>query len=109
MESFVTVRAFLPFYSLFPFGSGGIGEWFYVPFLLQMCIIFHFVFIFRFLIFVSSILHSEYMNLWAFDFSHVDELGLLLCHGFDKVLKKRNLLGGSKGESDIMECGYKYR
>jgi hypothetical protein len=40
--------------------------------------------------------------------AHVDELGFLLCQGFDKVLKRRHLAGGSKGESDNMECGYEY-
>ena len=109
MESFVTVCEFLPFTSLFPFGSGGIGEGFCVPFLLCMCMRFSLVFIFRFLIFVSAIMHSECMHPWAFDCAHVDELGFLLCQGFDKVLKRRYLLGGSKGESNSMECGYEYR
>jgi hypothetical protein len=49
---------------------------------------------------MAAILHSKCMHLWAFDFSHVDELGLLLCQGFDKVLKRRNLLGGFECESD---------
>jgi hypothetical protein len=49
------------------------------------------------------------MRPWAFDCAHVDELGLLLCQGFDKVLKRSHLLGDSGGESDIMECGYEYR
>jgi hypothetical protein len=79
MESFVTVCAFLPFSCLFPFGYGGIGEGFCVPFLLRMCMSFNFFFIFIFLIFVAAILHSECMHLWAFYFSHVDEFGLLLC------------------------------
>ena len=104
MESFVTIREFIPFSSLSPFGSEGIGEGFCVPFLLRMCMRFIFVFIFRFLILVASILHNKSMRLWAFDFSHVDELGLLLCHGFDKVLKRRHLLGGSRGEYDIIVC-----
>jgi hypothetical protein len=34
----------------------------------------------------TSILYSKCMHLWAFDFSHVDELRLLLCQGFDKFL-----------------------
>jgi hypothetical protein len=106
MESFVTIRAFLPFSSLFPLGSRGIGEGFFVPFLLQMCMSFQFVFIFRFLIFVASIMHSECMRPWAFDCAHVDELGLLLCQGFDKVIKRRHLPGSSRGEYDSMECGY---
>jgi hypothetical protein len=109
MEYFVTIRAFLPFSSLFPFGSGGIDEGFCVPFLLQMCMRFLFLFIFRFLIFVASIMHSEWMCTWAFDCAHVDELGFLLCHGFDKVLKRKHLPRGSRGESDRMECGYKYK
>ena len=67
MESFVTRCAFLPFSSLFPFGSRGISEGFCVPFLLRMCMIFPFIFIFRFLIFVASIMHSECMHPWAFD------------------------------------------
>jgi hypothetical protein len=58
---------------------------------------------------MAAILHSECMHLWAFDFSHVDELGFLLCQGFDKVLKRRNLLGGSRGKYEIMEFGYEYR
>jgi hypothetical protein len=109
MESFVTVCAFLSFSSLFSFGSGGIGEKFCVPFLLRMCMSFPLIFIFRFLIFVAAIMHSECMRPWAFDCAHVDELGLLLCQAFDKVLKRRHLLGGSRGESDSMECGYEYR
>jgi hypothetical protein len=47
---------------------------------------------------MASILHSKCMHLWAFVFSQVDELGFLLCQGFDKFLKRRNLLGGSRGE-----------
>jgi hypothetical protein len=90
MESFVTVRAFLPFSSIFPFGSRGIGEGFCVPFLLWMCMSFPFVFIFRFLIFVAAIMHNECMCPWAFDCYHDDELGLLLCQRFDKVLKRRH-------------------
>jgi hypothetical protein len=105
----VTVRAFLPFSSLFPFGSRGIGEGFCVPFLLRMCMRFPFIFIFIFMIFLASIMHSECMHPWAFDCAHVDELGFLLCQGFDKVLKRRHLPGGSRGESDSMECGYEYR
>jgi hypothetical protein len=105
----MTVRAFLPFSSLFPFGSRGIGEGFCVPFLLQMCMRFPFVFLFRFLIFLASILDNECMCPWAFDYAHVDELGFLLCQRFDKVLKRRHLLGGSKGEYERMECGYEYR
>jgi hypothetical protein len=70
---------------------------------------FLFLFIFIFMIFVASIMHSECMHPWAFACAHVDELGLLLCQGFDKVLKRRHLLGGSGSESDKMECGYKYR
>jgi hypothetical protein len=80
----VTVRAFLPFSPLFPFESRGIGEGFFVPFLLRMCMIIFFLFIFRFLIFLVSIFHSECMFPWAFDCAHFDELGFLLCHGFDK-------------------------
>jgi hypothetical protein len=109
MESFVTICAFLSFSSLFSFGSGDIGEGFCVPFLLCMCMIFLLIFIFRFLIFLAAIMHSECMRPWAFDCAHVDELGLLMCQGFDKVLKRRNLLGGSRGESDNMECGYEYK
>jgi hypothetical protein len=108
MESFVTVCAFLSFSSLFSFGSGGIGEGFCVPFLLCMCMIFSLIFIFIFLIFVAAIMHNEYMRPWAFECTHVDELRFLLCQGFDKVLKRRHLLGGSRGESDSMECRYKY-
>jgi hypothetical protein len=67
------------------------------------------VFIFRFMIFMTvAILHSKCMRHWAFDFSHVDEFGLLLCHGFNKFLKRRHLSGGSRGEFDLMECGYRY-
>jgi hypothetical protein len=109
MESFVTVHAFIPLSPLFPFGSGGIGEGFCVPFLLRMCMRFSFIFIFRFLIFVVAILHNECMSTWAFDCAHVDELGFFLCHGFNKFLKKRHLPVDSRGESDIMECGYEYR
>jgi hypothetical protein len=58
------------------------------------------------MIVVASIMHSEYMRSWDFDCSHVDELGFLLCQGFDKVLKRRHLLGGSGGKYDSMECGY---
>jgi hypothetical protein len=58
---------------------------------------------------MAAILHSKCMHLWAFDFAHVDELGLLLCQGFDKVLKRRHLPGGSGGEFDLMECGKKHR
>ena len=108
MESFVIVCAFLPFSSLLPFGSRGIGEGFCVLFLLRMCMRFPFIFIFIFLIFVAAIMHSECMRPWAFYSSHVDELGLLLCQGFDKVLKRRHLLGGSRGEYDSMECRYEY-
>jgi hypothetical protein len=109
MESFVTVCAFLSFSSLFSFGSGGIGEGFCVPFILHMCMRFSLIFIFIFLIFVAAIMHSECMLPWAFDCAHVDELGLLLCQGFDKVLKRRHLPSGSRGEYDSMECGYEYR
>jgi hypothetical protein len=105
----VTLRAFIPFSSLFSFGSEGIGERFYVPFLIQMCMSFPFIFIFRFRIFLAAIMHSECMCPWDFDCAHVDELGFLLCHGFNKVLKRRHLPGGSRGESDSMECGYEYR
>jgi hypothetical protein len=80
----VTIHAFFHFSSLSPFGSRGIGEGFCVPFLFWMCMIFIFFFIFRFMILVASILHSKYMPIWAFDFSHVHELGLLSCQGFDK-------------------------
>jgi hypothetical protein len=66
MESFVKVCAFLSFSFPFSFGSVGIGESFCVPFLLRMCMIFLLIFIFRFLIFVSAIMHSECMNPWAF-------------------------------------------
>ena len=90
MESFMTVRTFLPFSSLSTFGSRGIGEGFWVPSLLQMGMSFPFVFIFRFLILMASIFHSKCIHLWAFDFSHVDELGFLLCQGFDKFLKRRH-------------------
>jgi hypothetical protein len=62
---------------------------------------FHFVFIFRFLILmIASILHSKCMYLWAFDFSHVDEVGLLLYQGFDKLLNIRHLPGSSRGKID---------
>jgi hypothetical protein len=104
----VTVCAFLSFSSLFSFGSGGIGEGFCVPLLLHVCMIFPLIFIFIFLIFLAAIMHSECMCHWAFDCTHVDELGLLLCQGFNKVLKRRHLPGGSKGESDSMECVYEY-
>jgi hypothetical protein len=60
---------------LFPFGFGGIDEKFCVPLLLRMCMRFSFIFIFRFMIFVSTIMHSECMHPWAFDCAHVDELG----------------------------------
>jgi hypothetical protein len=96
----MTICASLPFSSLFPFGSRGIGEGFCVPLLLRMCMRFPFIFIF--MIFVASILHSECMCLWAFDCAHVDELVFLLCQGFDKVLKRRHLPGCSRGESDRM-------
>jgi hypothetical protein len=109
MESFVIVCAFLSFSSIFSFGSRGIDEGFCVPFLLHMCMIFSLIFMFRFLIFVASIMHSDFMGPWAFDWAHVDELGFLLYQGFDKVLKRRNLLGGSRAEYDRMECGYKCR
>jgi hypothetical protein len=108
MESFVTVCAFLSFSSLFSFGSRGISEGFCVPFLLCMCMRFPLIFIFRFLIFVVFIMHSKCMCPWAFDCAHVDELGLLLRQGFDKVLKRRHLPGGSRGEYDSMECIYEY-
>jgi hypothetical protein len=108
MESFVTVRAFLPFSSLFSFGSKGIGERFCVPLIIRMCMRFSFIFIFRFMIFLVTIMCGECMRLWAFDCAHVDELGLLLCQGFNKVLKRRHLSAGSRGESDRMECGYQY-
>jgi hypothetical protein len=91
MESFVTVRAFLPFSSISSFGSRGICEGFCVPFLLRMCKSFPFFFIFRFFILMALILHSKCMHLWAFDFFHVDEIGLLLCQGFDKLLKSVNV------------------
>jgi hypothetical protein len=90
MKSFVTVRAFLPFSSIFPFGCEGISEEFFVSFLLLMCMSFLFIFIFRFPIFVVAIMRSECMRPWAFDCAHVDELGFLLCQGFDKVLKRCN-------------------
>jgi hypothetical protein len=109
MESFVIVRAFLPFFSLFSFGSRGIDEGFCAPFLLQMSMRFLLIFIFIFMMFVAAIMHNECMHPWAFYFTHVDELGFRLCQGFDKVLKRRHLLGGSRGESDSMECRYKYR
>jgi hypothetical protein len=108
MESFVTVCAFLSFYSLFSFGSGGISEGFNVPFLLHMCMRFPIIFVFRVLIFLAAIMHSECMLPWAFDCAHVDELGLLLCQGFNKVLKRRHLLGGSRGKYDSMEWRYEY-
>jgi hypothetical protein len=80
MESFMAVSAFLPFSSLFTFGSGGIVEVFLVPFLLWICMCFPFVFVFRFLILMTAtILHSKCMHFWAFDFVHIDELVLLLC------------------------------
>jgi hypothetical protein len=105
----VTICAFLSFSSLFSFGSRDIDEGFCVPFLLHMCMRFPLIFIFRFLIFLASIMHSECMHPWAFDCTHVDELCFLLCQGFDKVLKRRHLPGGSRGESDSMECGYEYK
>jgi hypothetical protein len=94
---------------LFPFGSGGISEGFCVRFILRMCMRFSFIFIFIFMIFLASIMHSECMRPWAFHCAHVDENCLLLCHGFDKVLTRRHLPGGSEGEFDRMECGYEYR
>ena len=110
MDSLVVVCAFLSFSSLFSFGSRGISEGFCVPFLLRMCMRFSFIFIFRFIIFVSVIMHSECMCPWAFDCApHVDELGFLFCQGFDKFLKRRHLPGGSRGEFDSMECGYEYK
>jgi hypothetical protein len=109
MESSVTICEFLSFSSLFSFESGGISERFCVPFLLRMCMSFLLIFIFRFIIFVAAIMHNECMRPWAFDCAHVDEFGLLLCQGFDKVLKRRHLLGGSRGKSDSMECRYEYR
>jgi hypothetical protein len=75
MESFVTLRAFSPFSSLFPFGSRGVREGFCVPFLLRMCMRFSFIFISSFMIFVASILHNECMFPWASDCAHVDEIG----------------------------------
>jgi hypothetical protein len=108
MESFVTICALLSFSSLFFFVFGGIGEGFCVPFLLRMCMRFLLIFIFRFMIFVAAIMHSKCMRHWAFYCAHVDELGLLLCQGFDKVLKRRHLLGGYIGESDSVECRYEY-
>jgi hypothetical protein len=108
MESLVTVCAFLSFSSLFSFGSRGIGERFCVPFLLRMCMSFPLIFIFRFIIFVAAIMHNKFIHPWAFDCAHVDELGFLLCQGFDKVLKRRHLPGGSRDESDSMECRYEY-
>jgi hypothetical protein len=74
-----------------------------------MCMIFPFIFIFIFLIFVAAIMHGECMHPWAFDCAHVDELGFLLCQAFDKVLKRRHILGGSRGKSNSMKCGYEYR
>jgi hypothetical protein len=71
--------------------------------------IFMFIFIFIFRVFVAATMHSECMHPWAFDCAHVDELGFLLCQTFDKVIKRRHLLGGSRGESERMECGYEYR
>jgi hypothetical protein len=109
MKSFVTVRAFLPFSSLFPFGSRGISEGFCVPFLLRICMSFPFIFIFRFLIFLDAIMLSEWMLPLAFDCAHVDELGFLLCQVFDKVLQRRHLLDGSRGESDSIECRYEFK
>jgi hypothetical protein len=100
MESFMEVCAFLPFSSLSTFGSRGIGEGFCVPFLLQICMSFHFVFIFIFMILMVAILHNKFMCLWAFDFAYVDELGFLLYQGFEKFLKRRHLPGGSRGEFD---------
>jgi hypothetical protein len=97
MESFVTVHSFLPFSSLSPFGSEAIGEAFCVPFLLRMCVGFPFIFIFIFIILMDAIFHGKCMHLWSFDFFHVDELDFLLCQGFDKVLKRRCLPGGSRG------------
>jgi hypothetical protein len=91
----VIVRAFLPFSSLLPLEFGGISEGFCVPFLILLCMIFLFILIFIFFIFLDEIFHSECMHLWVFDFSHVHELGFLSCQGFDKILKRRHLLGGS--------------
>jgi hypothetical protein len=53
-------------------------------------------------------MNSECMHPWAFNCAHVDEIGFLLCQGFDKVLKRRHLLAGSRGKYGIMECGYEY-
>jgi hypothetical protein len=61
------------------------------------------------MIFMASILHSKCMCLWDFYFSHADEIGFLLCQGFDKLLKRRHLPGGSRGKFDGMECGYEHR
>jgi hypothetical protein len=94
---------------LLPFEFRSIDEGFFVPFLLRMCMRFLVIFIFRFLIFLAAIMHNECMCPWAFDCAHVDELGFLLCKGFGKVLKRRHILGGSRGEYDRMECGYEYR
>jgi len=84
-----------------------IGFW--VPFLLQIFMCFPYVFIFRFLVFMTtSIFHSKFMHLWGFDFSHVDYLALLLCQRFDKFLKRRHILDGSTGECNWMECRYEH-
>jgi hypothetical protein len=109
MESFVTICAFLSFSSLFSFRSGDISEGFCVPFLVRMCMSFLIIFIFQFMIFLAAIMHSKCMRSWAFDCAHVDELGLLLCQGFDKVLKRRHLPSGSRGEFDSIKCRYEYR
>jgi hypothetical protein len=61
---------------------------------------FNFLFIFIFMILMASILHSKCMRLCAIDFPHVDELGFLLCHGFDKFLKRRHVPNGSRRESN---------
>jgi hypothetical protein len=46
----------------------------------------------------STIMQSKCMFFWAFDFSHVDKLVLLLCQRLNKDLKRGNLLGGSRDD-----------
>jgi hypothetical protein len=47
-----------------------------------------------------KILHSKCMHLWAFDFSHIDEIVLLLCQRVDKGIKRGHCPSGSKGETN---------
>jgi hypothetical protein len=64
-----------------------------------MC--FTFVFLFIVIIFMTTtIFQSRCIHLWAFDFSHIDELVLLLCQRLDKGIKRGHCPGGSKGETN---------